>query len=83
MVKKRVTKRITRKTLLALGIPAVLIPGLMTAMLLGWDPSKLATISNYHAVQKVFPKTGVVREVYDGDTFRLQNGVELLTKCTK
>lgn len=67
----------SRKTLAALGIPAVLIPGLMTAILLGWDPAKLNRVTDYHAIGTLFPKTGVVRDVHDGDTFRLQNGTEV------
>jgi endonuclease YncB( thermonuclease family) len=76
MVKKR-AKRWTRKRLIALGLPAVLIPGLLIAMVLGWNPKELIKTNNYYANQTVFPKSGDVAEVYDGDTFRLNNGVEV------
>ena len=67
----------TRKRLIALGIPAVFIPGFLTAILLGWNPAKLLTVNNYHDVKTLFPKTGIVKDVYDGDTFQLNSGVEV------
>ncbi len=60
-------KRWTRKQLLAFGIPAVLIPGMLTALVLGWKPTKLISPKNYYANQTLFPKSGEVAEVYDGD----------------
>lgn len=76
MSSKRNT-RVTRKRLLALGIPAVLIPGVLLAVALGWNPTKLATTTDYHTIQTIFPKDGVVLLVRDGDTFALTNGVEV------
>lgn len=67
----------TRKKLLALGIPAVLIPGILTAIVLGWNPAKLLKPQNYYANQTLFPKAGEVAEAYDGDTFRLKSGAEV------
>jgi endonuclease YncB( thermonuclease family) len=75
MAKKKT--RWTRKRLIALGVPAVLIPGFLLAIVLGWNPTKLATTSDYHTIQTVFPKEGIVSQVRDGDTFALQNGVEV------
>lgn len=72
---KRKAERWTRKRLLAFGIPAVLIPGLALAMTLGWNPTKLETAKNYLAIKTIFPSSGVVSHVNDGDTFGLQNGV--------
>lgn len=69
--------RLTRKRLLALGIPAVLIPGILLAVALGWNPTKLATTTDYHTIQTVFPTDGVVLRVRDGDTFALTSGVEV------
>lgn len=68
-------KRWTRKRLIALGIPAVLIPGLLIAMALGWNPVKLGGVKDYHQIQTIFPSNGLVASVIDGDTFELQNGV--------
>lgn len=73
MVRKKT--RWTRKRLLALGVPAVLIPGLLIAMALGWNPTKLGSVKNYHQIKTIFPERGVVSAVKDGDTFELQNGV--------
>lgn len=77
MKRKKKQKRWTRARLLALGVPAVLIPGLLLAIVLGWNPAKLVKEEDYHQITTLFPKTGVVRDVSDGDTFALQNGVEV------
>lgn len=58
-----------------IGIPAVLIPGIILAITLGWNPAKLANVKNYHDIKQVFPDSGVVKTVSDGDTFELNNGV--------
>lgn len=68
-------KRWTRRRLLALGVPAVLIPGLLIAMALGWNPTKLERVKEYHQIKTIFPSSGMVASVTDGDTFELQNGV--------
>lgn len=73
MAKKK--KRWTRRRLLALGVPAVLIPGLLIAMVLGWNPAKFGSVKNYQQIKTIFPTSGVVSSVTDGDTFELQNGV--------
>lgn len=65
----------TRRKLLGFGIPAVLIPGLLIAMALGWNPAKLTSVKNYHEIKTIFPSSGMVETVVDGDTFTLQNGV--------
>lgn len=72
---KTKAKRPTRKWLLALGVPAVLIPGLLIAMALGWNPTKLTSVKNYRAITSIFPSSGIVTNVIDGDTFELKNGV--------
>lgn len=72
---KRKVRRWTRGRLLALGVPAVLIPGLLIAMALGWNPTKLVRVKEYHQIETIFPTNGVVASVTDGDTFELQNGV--------
>lgn len=72
---KRKVKRWTRKRLLAFGIPAVLIPGLALAMMLGWNPTILESAKNYTSIKTIFPSSGVVSHVTDGDTFELHNGV--------
>ena len=58
-----------------LGIPAVLIPGIILAVTLGWNPTKFTNVTNYHNIKQIFPDSGVVAHVNDGDTFELKNGV--------
>ena len=70
-------ERWTRKRLFALGVPAVLIPGLLIAMALGWNPTKLRGVTDYHQIKTIFPASGVVANITDGDTFELQNGVSV------
>lgn len=45
-------KRWTRRRLIALGIPAVLIPGLLIAMALGWNPVKLENVKGSRKIPK-------------------------------
>lgn len=54
----------------------VLIPGLILAGVLGWTGwQKLGP--DIYKNKQVFPDTGIVREVTDGDTFELQGGVRV------
>lgn len=56
----------------------VLIPGLILAGVLGWTGwNRLGP--NIYKNKQVFPDTGIVRVVTDGDTFELQNGVRVRT----
>lgn len=76
--KRNIRKKIerwTKKRLVRLGIPAVLIPGIILAIILGWNPTKLSSVRDYHDIKQVFPGMGVVKTVSDGDTFELINGV--------
>lgn len=74
MAKQVKVKKWSRKKLTALGIPAVLIPGLMLAIVLGWRPGVLTKSANYYQNTRIFPKSGIAQKVVDGDTFELQNG---------
>lgn len=67
--------RWTRERLIRMGIPAVLIPGIIMAILLGWNPVKLSSVKNYYEIKQVFPQSGIVKAVSDGDTFALESGV--------
>lgn len=66
-------KKKTRKTswsvraLLTLGIPMVLIPGILLAHQRGWNPD----IQTVFQKQVQFPHNGIVKAVEDGDTFVL------------
>jgi endonuclease YncB( thermonuclease family) len=69
--------RLTTKDLLKKGVPAVLIPGLILAGVLGWKNKSFDNIKNYYQFKQIFPKSGVVASVEDGDTFTLKNGVSV------
>lgn len=64
----------SRRDLLQLGVPAVLIPGLILAATLGWNWQKALPVKNYYQNERIFPKATTVAEVQDGDTITLQNG---------
>lgn len=66
---KTAKKRWTKKKLLALGISAVLIPGILLAISLGWKPRLSGKV--------IFPSSGVVASIKDGDTFSLKNGRDI------
>ncbi len=73
-------KRKTEKTswsvraLLSLGIPMVLIPGILFAHHLGWNPENFPALFQQSYASTIFVHTGVVKKVNDGDTFVLDNG---------
>ena len=66
---KTAQKRWTKKQLLAIGIPAVLIPGIFLVISLGWKPKTFNKL--------VFSASGVVASVKDGDTLTLKNGIDV------
>ena len=67
-VKKKTRKTSwSTKALLALGIPMVLIPGLLLAHQRGWNPN----IRTVFQQPVRFPHSGIVKAVEDGDTFTL------------
>ena len=76
-MKRRVRPVWNRKTLLAYGLPAVLIPGIMFALSLGWNPTSLFTQPSYYLNKTIFPSKGKVKSIIDGDTFMLKQGQEV------
>ncbi|KKQ92767.1 MAG: putative nuclease [Candidatus Woesebacteria bacterium GW2011_GWB1_39_10] len=68
-------KKLTAKDLFKKKIPGVLIPGLLLASLLGWKG--INGIKNYDAYKSLFPSSGVVETIEDGDTFTLKGGVKV------
>lgn len=52
-----------------------MIPGILLAITLGWNPATLITSSNYYTNTNVFPVASRVQTIEDGDTFTLKNGV--------
>ena len=63
-----------KKRLLALGIPVIMIPGILLAIALGWNPATLLTAPKYYQNKTAFPVIGRVQTIEDGDTFTLKNG---------
>jgi endonuclease YncB( thermonuclease family) len=76
MAKKK-KKVWTRNRLISLGIPAILITGILLSIQLGLWPKQLERVQHYQHIKTIFPHEGIVRTVYYGDTFMLQNGVEV------
>jgi len=67
-------KRLTRERLKKLGVPGVLIPGIMLATALGWKANDLLETKNFYQNEAVFPKSAVAGGVIDGDNIYLENG---------
>jgi len=56
------------------GVPAVLIPGLLAAIALGWNGTPVSSVRNWYGSTRMFPTTGMVKTIEDGDTIVLANG---------
>lgn len=69
--------KLTAKELAKKKFPQVLIPGLIAAIILGWSPKIIQSIKDYRQLKNIFPSSGVVEKVEDGDTFILKNGVRV------
>jgi endonuclease YncB( thermonuclease family) len=59
-----------------IGVPAVLIPGIVLAATLGWTGWKKLG-PDYYANKVIFPDLGYAAEVYDGDTLLLRSGMTM------
>ena len=75
---KPVPKSLTRRFLLAFGIPVVFIPGLILAGVLGWDwqsgLTQLKQMGVVSRVETVLPHQARSEQVIDGDTIELSDG---------
>ncbi len=69
--------KLTAKSLIAKKVPYVLIPGILLAVALGFKGTKLDKIEDYSQIKEIFPSSGVVETVEDGDTFTLDSGVKV------
>lgn len=70
------SKKLSSAFLKKLKVPAVLIPGLIIASILGWAGYKqLKKIPDYYTLKKIFPTKTVVKEIVDGDTLVIGNGI--------
>lgn len=65
-------KKLRWKDLKKKGIPRVFWPGIMLLTILG--AGKIENLDEYYKSKILFPKTGVVEMVEDGDTFDLKSG---------
>lgn len=65
--KKKLKPSWNKKRLLALGIPVIMIPGMLLALSFGWNPINLK-------LSTIFPSSSLVQTIEDGDTFTLKNG---------
>jgi len=68
-------KRLTRKDLLKKGVPLLLIPGILWVSIFGLDV--LDKTKNYYRSKVIFPSSGVVETIEDGDTFTLSSGAKV------
>ncbi len=69
-------KKLTAKYLKARKVPKVLIAGLMLASILGWTGwTKLKDVKNYYQIKQIFPSKTSSKDVIDGDTFVIKNGM--------
>jgi endonuclease YncB( thermonuclease family) len=71
------SKKLSAKELIKKGVPYILIPGILAAAALGWKTGALDKIQNYYQVKALFPSSGIVSQVEDGDTFTLKSGVKV------
>lgn len=70
-------KKLSAKDLIKKGVPYILIPGILAAAALGWKTDALGKIQNYYQMKALFPSSGIVSQVEDGDTFTLAVGVKV------
>jgi len=74
-VGKKIKKRLTWKKLKKAGVATIFIPGLI----LGWyvKTGRLDNFDEYYKAKIVFPDSGLVETVEDGDTFDLRSGARV------
>ncbi len=75
--KKSKRSRLTAKELIKKGVPYVLIPGILAAGVLGWKTGIFEKVKNYYEIKSLFPVSGIVATIEDGDTFTLKNGAKV------
>lgn len=70
-------KHWTKERLLKLGLPAVLVPGILAAIAFGFKPEILETVKDFHQIEAIFPKAAVIKTAIDGDTVLTEDGRSL------
>ena len=73
MIKKKIP---TKSFLLKYGVPMALIPGIIVAVILGFDYEKLIK-TEPRKNQDIFATNVLVKEVEDGDTVQLEKGMPI------
>jgi endonuclease YncB( thermonuclease family) len=73
----KIKKKLTVKELVKKGVPYPLILGFIAAGILGWGAKALIDAKSYHELGQLFPSSGVVLQIEDGDTFTLNDGVRV------
>lgn len=68
-------KKLNAKDLTKKRVPRVLIPGLLLALLLGWNG--VEKINDYYSYKGIFPKKAEVVKIEDGDTFTIKTGINV------
>jgi endonuclease YncB( thermonuclease family) len=70
-------KKLSSKDLIKKGIPYILIPGLLLAITLGFKGATFKGGKDYYQMKQLFPSSGYVQTIEDGDTFTLKSGVKV------
>lgn len=70
-------KKLSSKDLIKKGVPYILIPGLLLAIALGFKGVSFKGIRDYYELKQLFPSSGYVQTIEDGDTFTLKSGVKI------
>ena len=68
-------KKPSWKNLRKAKVPLIFIPGIIVAWYV-WSGG-VADFSNWYKIKTVFPKSTVVEEIVDGDTFDLYSGLRI------
>lgn len=74
MAKQKKSSKITYQELVKKKVPYVLIPGILAALAMGWSASTIKDSNTYTDMKELFPVSGNVQKVQDGDTFELESG---------
>jgi len=73
---KKSKKTLTASFLKSKGVPAVLIAGLITASVLGWNGwNSFYKSQSYYKIRSLFPEKTKVISIIDGDTVTIKNGL--------
>lgn len=69
--------KLTVKGLVKKGFPYGVALGIVTGIYISLNPKVFDGVKNYYQMKQLFPTSGIVQTVVDGDTFVLKNGVKV------